>query len=75
MYLYFKHSDGRLTLVSENVTEETIIERIHAHVESINSNYRIYYIRSWDIPGGKEYDVGSWSEFYLLMKEKQEAAE
>ena len=73
MYLYFQHSDGRYTLVADNVSDETVIENIHAHVESLNPNYRIHYIRSWDTPEGRKYDVGSWSEFYLLTQKPLEA--
>lgn len=69
MNLYFEHSDGRHSLVAENVDPKNVLELIYADVESRNPNYRIYYVRSWECNGETHYDVGSHTEFYILKGE------
>lgn len=65
MKLYFEDSNLKRRLIAEPETEEGAMEFIHAFCEE--RNFEIYYIRSWrDMDGLKVYDVGSWSEFFLL---------
>lgn len=65
MKLYFEDSNLKRRLIAEPETEEGTMEFIHAFCEE--RNFEIYYIRTWrDMDGLKVYDVGSWSEFFLL---------
>lgn len=67
MTLYFKSSRGEKRLVKENISQENAIPIICDYVKSLNPNYTIYYIRSWeDEDKNIHYDVGSWSEFFIL---------
>ena len=65
MKLYFKNSKGQRRLIAEPETENGAIEFIHAFCEE--RNFKIYYTRTWRDPdGNKHYDVGSWSERFIL---------
>lgn len=70
MYLYFQHADDSLSFVAECKKEEVgkhMMDDLHIR----NPNYKVYYIRSWgNDEDGYTYDVGSWSEFYKLYKER-----
>ena len=66
MKLYFENSDAKRRLIARPNTEEEAIEVIHAFCEE--RNFRIYYTRTWETPNGeKVYDVGSWTEFFILI--------
>lgn len=65
MKLYFENSKGERRLIAEPETEEGSMETIHAFCEE--REYKIYYTRSWrNNEGFKVFDVGSWTEFFLL---------
>ena len=65
MKLYFENSRGERRIIAEPETEESAMETVHAFCEE--RNFKIYYIRSWrDNNGLKVYDVGSWTERFLL---------
>ena len=65
MKLYFENSKGERKLIAEPTTEEEANKEIHKFCEE--RNFKIYYIRTWrDSNGLKVFDVGSWSEFFLL---------
>ena len=68
MTLYFEHSNGRRSLVAENVTPETAHEYIHADVKSRNPTFRIYYMLTPQHGDETVYDVGSHTEFYILKE-------
>ena len=72
MNLYFQHSNGEYTLVSAEAIKENALDLIYAHIESLNPDFVVYYVRSWDNINGTKYDVGSWSEFYLLTNKTPE---
>lgn len=61
--LYFIDSHNRYRLIHSNVREEEAYLQIHKFLNE--HNYLSYYIRTWDIPEGRMYDVGSHTEFFL----------
>lgn len=71
MILYFLDSYGNKRLVKTDVIPETATKEIEAYTHSLNPNYKIYYYRSWysENDGGILYDIGSHSEFFLLVDE------
>ena len=71
MTLYFIRSNGEKRLVHKNVELETAGKFIQQYVNNINPAYKIYYIREWydEEAGGMMYDVGSHTEFFLLVNE------
>lgn len=65
MKLYFENSKGEKRIIAEPKTEEEAMKEINKFCEG--RNFKIYYIRSWiDDDGLKKFDVGSWSESFLL---------
>ena len=65
MKLYFENSRGERGVIAEPQTEDETWKEIHKFCE--DRNFKIYYTRSWrNEEGLKVYDVGSWSEFFLL---------
>ena len=65
MKLYFENSRKERRIIAEPETEEGVMEAIHAFCEE--RDFKIYYVRTWMTPDGlKKFDVGSWSEFFLL---------
>lgn len=66
MNLYFKNSYGQYRLVNNNINSDNAINKIKEYVHKLNPDFQIYYIRSWPIPEGTMYDVGSHTEFFIL---------
>ena len=66
MNLYFIRSNGEKRLVRENIDPEKAIGYINEYTHSLNPNYKIYYIRSWEENSGTMYDVGSYTEFFFV---------
>ena len=70
MYLYFQHADRSFSLVCECEKDEAykhMMDDLHAR----NPNYKVYYTRSWgNDEEGYTYDVGSYTEFYKLTRER-----
>lgn len=65
MKLYFENSIGKRKLIAKPKTEEDVQKEIQEFCDS--RNYKIYYTRSWRNKDGlKVFDVGSWTEFFLL---------
>lgn len=63
--LYFKHSDGRVEVIAENISEDEVISTITNYIKRLNPRYKVYYVRTWDISDtSRKYDVGSWTEFF-----------
>ena len=71
MTLYFLDSRGNKRLVKEGITDQEVGKYIYHYVNNLNPAYKIYYTRSWysEDWGGTMYDVGSHSEFFLLVDE------
>ena len=66
MKLYFEDSNQKRKVIARPKTEEGAMEHIRAFCEE--RGFKIHYIRTWvDTDGGKVYDVGSWSEFFILF--------
>lgn len=68
MKLYFENSYGNRRIIAEPKTEQDAMKEIHKFCE--DRDFKIYYVRSHITPdGSKEYDVGSWSEFFYLYED------
>ena len=68
--LYFQNRHDHLKLIGENIEENKIAKAISDYVESINPNFKFYYVRSWASDNKIIYDVGSHNEFFVLEKEE-----
>lgn len=65
MKLYFENSRGQRRIIAEPQTEEEAYNIIHKFCEE--RDFKIHYVRTWNTPDGlKVYDIGSWTEFFLL---------
>ena len=64
--LYFLSSYGEKRLVRENIDPETAIGYINEYIATLNPNFKVYYVRTWESEKGTMYDVGSHTEFFLV---------
>lgn len=64
MKLYFQNSYGGERVIAEVQNEQEAMKEIEKFLD--DHNYKSYYTRSWIENGQKWYDVGSWSEFFIL---------
>lgn len=64
--LYFLSSYGEKRLVRENIDPETAIGYINEYIATLNPNFKVYYVRTWESEEGTMYDVGSHTEFFLV---------
>lgn len=64
MKLYFENSYGKRRIIAEPETEQDAMTEIHKFCE--DRNFVIYYVRRWQTKDGLRYDVGSWTESFLL---------
>ena len=64
--LYFLSSYGEKRLVRENIDPETAMGYINEYIATLNPNFKVYYVRTWESEKGTMYDVGSHSEFFLV---------
>ena len=62
--LYFKRSNHHYLLIKENVKEEEAFKLVSDFLK--RHNYTSYYMRTWGQDGKTIFDVGSWSEFFVL---------
>lgn len=62
--LYFKRSNGTYLLIQEAIDEDKALTIISNFLN--RHNYTSYYTRYWREDGKTIYDVGSWSEFFVL---------
>lgn len=70
MELYFKGSNGHKRVIGEPETEKDAHDMIRKFCEE--RNFTIHYIRTWvGEDGGKVFDVGSWSEFFILFDSRE----
>lgn len=66
-YLYFENSMGERRIIAEVSCEAEAIDEIYNFCN--DRNFKIYYVRSYETPEGeKVYDVGSWSERFILKR-------
>ena len=64
--LYFLSSYGEKRLVRENIDPETATGYINEYIATLNPNFKVYYVRTWESEKGTMYDVGSHTEFFLV---------
>lgn len=67
--LYFQNSRGEYELVVENPPSHGILRIITEDVKKRNPHFKIHYFNVTKGDGRTCYDVGSWSEFYILTDE------
>lgn len=72
MKLYFENSYSERRLIAEPKCETEVIQEIYKFIDKCNENkpedkkFHSYYTRIWEEEGFTVYDVGSWSERFLL---------
>lgn len=65
MKLYFENSNGERRVVAEPQTEQEAMKEIYKFCD--DRNFKIYYVRTYQNPDKEKiYDVGSWSESFIL---------
>ena len=64
--LYFLSSYEEKRLVRENIDPETAMGYINEYIATLNPNFKVYYVRTWESEKGTMYDVGSHTEFFLV---------
>lgn len=62
--LYFKRSNGERVKLEDNLTMETAMKPIKKFID--DHNYKSYYTRVWQREDEIWYDVGSYTEFFIL---------
>ena len=66
MKLYFENSYGKRRVIAEPETEEEAMKEVYKFCE--DKNFKIYYVRTYqNLDKEKVYDVGSWSESFILL--------
>lgn len=64
MILYFQDSAGKERELAKVDDEKEALSVINKFCEE--RNFKIHYIRTWVVDNRRWYDVGSWSEFFIL---------
>ena len=64
MKLIFQNSKGVELVIAHPNNEEEAIKEIYKFCEE--RKFKIYYVRTWIENNRKVYDVGSWSEYFIL---------
>ena len=59
---YFQRCNGELICLGTNVEEKEAMMLMHQFLDS--KEYKSFYTRVTEYPTYREYDVGSWSEFF-----------
>ena len=68
--LYFLDSRGGKRVVQEYIEKNDACCAIHNYVHELNPDFKIYYIRSWEMDKGvTRFDVGSHTEFFEHVEE------
>ena len=69
MKLSFRNSQGKERLIAEIDNADDVMTEIKKFCEE--RDFKIPYYRVWGNldEDGVKYDVGSWSEFFILRKE------
>lgn len=73
MKLYFENSQCKKHIIATPKTEEEVIKEIVKFCDE--HNFKIDYIRSWGTKSETTYDVGSWSEFFILERDNENCYE
>jgi hypothetical protein len=65
--LYFRDGSGNHRIVTKNLsTMDEVMRNIYSYVSKLNPDYKIYYVRQWVECGNLWFDVGSYTEFFIL---------
>lgn len=62
---YFQRSNGERILLAENVDRSGAFAAMSKFLS--DHNYKSYYTRTWEKGNELWMDVGSWSEFFVLV--------
>lgn len=66
MNVFFKRGNGEYEFVKAVANEAEGWNAVRDDIKRRNPNYTVHYVRQWESDGDIWYDVGSWSEFYVL---------
>ena len=66
--LYFERSNGERVLLAENVDKEAAYEVMKQFLD--DHKYKSYYTRTWEENNDLWMDVGSHTEFFILVYKK-----
>lgn len=61
--LYFIDSRGKYRLLATEVEEHEVYQIIKKFLDE--HKFKCHYIRAWNTVDGRNYDVGSHTEFFL----------
>lgn len=66
--LYFQRSNGEEIIIKKDVQND---DEISSLIEDFlkSHNYKSYYTRIWTVDNVTHYDVGSYTEFFLVKNE------
>lgn len=64
MKLFFKNSRGEEKVIAEPSNREEVNKEINKFL--YDHNFKSYYTRVWEVDGRLIFDVGSWSEVFIL---------
>ena len=64
---YFERSNGERLLLAENVNREGAFKIMNEFLD--DHKFKSHYVRSWQQDNELWFDVGSWSEFFVLICE------
>ena len=68
MKLYFRNGRGEERVIAEPTDEKECHKEIQKFLDE--HNFKSYYTRTWtEADGSKWYDVGSWSEFFIVRSD------
>ena len=64
MKLFFQNSRGQERIIAEPSNREEVNKEINKFLD--DHNFKSYYTRVWEADGRLVFDVGSWSEAFIL---------
>ena len=64
MKLFFQNSKGKERLIAEPLNRKEVNKEINKFLDE--HNFKSYYTRVWEADGRLIFDVGSWSEVFIL---------
>ena len=64
MKLFFKNGKGEERVIAEPSNREEVNKEINKFID--DHNFKSYYKRVWETDGRLIFDVGSWSEVFIL---------
>ena len=64
MKLLFQNSRGEERVIAEPSNREEVNKEINKFLDA--HNFKSYYTRVWETDGRLIFDIGSWSEVFIL---------